>query len=296
MISYILTRIFIESFRFIPFRLIYIISDFLSFLLHSVLGYRKKVVYDNLIKAFPEKSDAEIKKIAKKTYKNFIDISLESLKMFTISNKEIFKRFNLINPELVQKYYDKGQSIIGVSAHYANWEYGLLIPYYIKHRTIVVFKSLNNKHLTKYVNKNRSRFGLELVALEKTKEAFSDTSKPMSVFLIADQSPSLLTNAIWIDFFGRDTPCIHGPEAYSKKYNWPIIFCDIQRVKRGYYSSEYTTIIENPNEYKKGEITAIYMKKIEEIIRKKPEDWLWTHKRWKHKRENGKILKDYYYK
>ena len=296
MISYIFTRIFIESFRFIPFRLMFIISDFLSFLLHSILGYRKNIVYDNLTKTFPEKSNLEITKIAKKAYKNFIDISLESLKMFTISNKEMFKRFKLINNDLIKKYYNKEQSIIGVSAHYGNWEYGISFPYHFAHHNRIIFKPLSNKYLTKYINKNRSRLGLELIALKKTKEAFKNISKPTAVFLLADQSPSSLTNAIWIEFLNRDTPCIHGPEAYSKKYNWPIVFCDIQRVKRGYYTAEFTTLIENPNEYRNGEITAIYMKKIEEIIRKKPEDWLWTHKRWKHKRENGKILKDYYYK
>ena len=297
MITYIVTRIFIESFRLIPFRLIYIISDFFSFFLHNVISYRKDVVYDNLYKAFPEKTKDEIREIAAKAYRNFTDITLESFKMFTVSNKEIFKRYKVINIEILEKYYDKGESVIGVAAHYSNWEYGASLAYHLKHRSIIIFKPLSNKYLTKYINKNRSRFGMELMALEKTKEAFKDTTRPISVLLLADQSPSSLTNSIWVDFLGIDTPCIHGPEAYSKKYNWPIVFCDIQRIKRGYYTTEYNMIIENPNEYEKGEITAIYMKKLEGIIRKKPEDWLWTHKRWKHKRdEDGKVLKDYFYK
>jgi len=113
---------------------------------------------------------------------------------------------------------------------------------------------------------------------------------------MADQSPSILTNAIWIDFLGRDTPCIHGQEAYLKKNDLPIIFCDIQRVKRGYYNVTFSELIENPNEYERGEITTVFMKKVEEVVRKKPENWLWTHKRWKHKRVDGKLFKDYYYK
>ncbi len=297
MISYYISRFFIELLRFVPFKLLFLISDFLRFLLYNVFKYRRKVVYDNLSKAFPDKSVLEITKIAKNTYKNFLDIFLESLKMITISDKKLLNRVKIFNPELVDDFYNKEQNIIIVSAHYANWEYIVSsIPFYLKHQHTVIYKPLNNKYLTKYINKNRARFGMKVIPLEKTKNAFKKSLNLTSVLLFADQSPSLLTNAIWVNFLGRDTPCIHGPEAYSKKNNLPIVYCNIQRIKRGYYSVEFSKLIENPSEYKKGEITEIYMKKVEQIIRKKPENWLWTHKRWKHKFENGKVLKDYYYK
>ena len=297
MIVYIFTRIFFEAFRLIPFRLLYLISDFISLFLLKIVGYRKKVVYDNLTKAFPEKTKNEINKIAIKTYRNFIDITLESFKMFTISDKEIFKRYRVINSELVDEFYEENKSVICVTGHYANWEWGASLPTHIKHKSRIIYKPITNKYLARYINKNRSRFGIELIALEETNNAFKKTSKPYFVIMIADQSPSRLTNSIWVNFLNRDTPCIHGPEAYSKNLNLPIIYLDIQRIKRGYYTAEYSKLINNPNEHKNGEITTIYMNKLEEIIKLKPEDWLWTHKRWKHKRdENGKVLKDYFYK
>ncbi|MBN1251692.1 MAG: lysophospholipid acyltransferase family protein [Bacteroidales bacterium] len=296
MIEYLFTRVFIELFRFIPFRLLYLISDFSSFFMHFVVMYRKRVVYDNLVKAFPEKTKSEIREVAKKSYKNFTDITLESIKMFTMSNEEVLKRFVAINPEFLDKYYNKNQSIIGVGGHYTNWEWCSSLANLLNHRSITIYKPLNNKRLTKYFNKNRSRFGMKLIALESTGRAFKDISTPTSILLVADQSPSSLTHSIWVEFLGRDTPCIHGPEAYSKKFNLPVVYYDFQRIKRGYYTTEFSELVNNPNEYEKGEITAIYMKKLEKVIRKKPEGWLWTHKRWKHKRKNGVILKDYFYK
>ncbi len=297
MFSYILTRLFIESFRLLPFWLLYIQSDIFRFILFNVFRYRRKVVLDNLSKAFPEKDKSEINCIAKKFHKNFMDILFEGLKGMTMSDKSVYKRYKLLNPELVDAYFEQGKSVLTLGGHYASWEWGVSIDKHIKHKSVCVYKAVKNKWLNNFMREKRERWGMKQISMEKTRTIFKDLENPKFIVLIADQSPSTTHNAIWVNFLGRDTPCIHGPEAYSKLFNLPLIFLDFQRVKRGYYTLELSLIDENPKQLEKSQVTQKYMTKLGEVISKKPQDWMWTHKRWKHKRdENGKILMDYYYK
>ncbi len=296
MISYIFTRIFIESFRLIPFWMLYGISDMARFLLFDIVGYRKKVIFSNLELAFPEKSKPEIQAIAKKFYTHFTDVLLEGLKGMTMRDTDVYKRFKVLNPELADAYFQKGQNVLILGAHYGNWEWGNSIPYYMQHDVVCVYKAVSNKRLNDYMRGNRARLGMKQISMEKTGTIFNNISKPKFIILLADQSPGILKNTIWVNFLGRDTPCIHGPEVYGKKFNYPTLYIDFQRIKRGYYTAELSLIDENPALLEKGVLTQKYMGKLEQVIKAKPQDWLWTHKRWKHKRENDKILVDYYYK
>ncbi len=296
MLGYLTLRVFIELFRIIPFRLLYILSDILRFVFFFVIKYRKRTALDNLRKAFPEITEKEIRKIAWKSYQNLTDIMLESFKGMFVNEKNMRKRMKVINREICDVYAEQGKSTIYLTGHCANWEWAIIIDKYLKHKIVSVFKPLKNELLNSYMKKNRERFGMELVSMQNTRKAF-ETNSPIGIVLIADQSPGTLHDAIWVDFFNRDTPCIHGPEAYAKRFNLPLIFAEFDRVKRGYYNLEFFHLIDEPIKYKKGEITQLYMKRLEEYIRRKPEYWVWTHKRWKHKRdENGEILRDYYYK
>ena len=295
MLSYLFTRLFIESFRIIPFWMLYGISDISRIVVFNLIGYRKKVVFDNLEKAFPEKSKTEIKAIARKFYKHFTDVLFEGLKGMTMSEESVLKRFKVINPELTDAYFDLGKSLIILGSHYGNWEWGNSIPYYMKHEVVCVYKAVTNRRLNDYMRGNRARLGMKQISLEKTRTIFNNITKPKFIILLADQSPGISGHAIWVDFLGRDTPCIHGPEVYSNIYDFPVFYIDFQRTKRGYYTAELSLISENPASLKKGELTQKYMGKLEQAIRAKPQDWLWTHKRWKHKREGDKILHGYYY-
>lgn len=296
MFSYIFTRIFIESFRLVPFWLLYIQSDVFRFILFDIFQYRKRIILDNLRKAFPEKNEKEIKQIAKKFYKNFMDILLEGLKGMTMSDKSVYKRYKLLNPELTDAYFEQGKSVLTVGGHYASWEWGVSIDKHIKHNSVCVYKAVKNKRLNDFMRQKRERWGMKQISMEKTRTIFKDLENPKFIVLIADQSPGDLPKAIWVDFFGRFTPCIHGPEAYCTIFNFPLIFLDFQRTRRGHYTLELSLLSENPKSLEKEAVTQLYMSKLEEVIRKKPEDWMWTHKRWKHKKVGDKIIRDYYYK
>ena len=281
-LSSIITRFFVQLFRIVPFWLLYIFADLFYFIMYKVLKYRLNVVQDNLKKSFPEKSAAELKRIEKLSYKNLSQITVESLKAFTMSKKQIFDHHKVINEDEIKHIYDKCGGVIALPNHYGNWEWGAMSCMQLIQPGIALYKPLSNKYLNNYVKKNRSRYGTELVSIYDTARCFvANKNKNKNYVMASDQSPSNTEKSYWVNFLGRDTAFLHGLELYAHKYNYPAVFVDIQRVKRGYYELELTLLSEEPQKLKDGELTKIFAKKLEEVIRKKPEDWLWSHKRWK---------------
>ncbi len=285
--KYIVAQIsifFIQIFRIVPFWALHIKSSVIAFILGNVIGYRSKVVDANLKRCFPEKSDKEIRKINRKFYLNIADILLESLKGLTLSQASIEKRFKILNPQVLNKYFDNNQSVMCLASHYANWEWGIqAVNSQIKHQVVSIYKPLSNSYLERYMLQQRSRLGMKLFPMEDTREAFAQAAKePIAIILAADQSPAKNNKTIIVDFFNERLGFIHGPEAYASKTHSPVVFFDVQRVKRGYYTLEIQELFTGKEQFEKGELTQVYANKIEEILRKKPEDWLWSHKRWKH--------------
>jgi len=287
----IIFRLFVLIFAITPFKVLYWFSSFLAFVIGGIFEYRHSVIYDNLTRVFPEKSDKEKKKIIKKIYLNISDLIVESIKGFKMSERQIKKREVVLNPKLLDEYFDKGSGVIGVSGHYANWEWAALTSgFYIKHCPVGFYKPLSNKYLDKYLKNNRSRFGMHLCSIYVTALSFENYLNKKAFFaMVGDQSPSNVKKAYWHTFLNQETACLHGPEKYSKLYNLPIVFVDIQRIKRGYYTVELSKICDNPNSTTDGEITKKYMNKLEEVILKKPENWLWSHRRWKIKKSETTI-------
>lgn len=267
--------------------MVYFWADVFYFIIYYVAGYRKKVVVDNLRKSFPEKSDAEIKVLTKKFYHHLSDVTLEAIKAMTISRKQIQKRYVVENVEIPNEYFDRGQSVLLLTSHYGNWEYGMLATdMAIKHQTVALYLPLTNKYSEKYGVTRRSRFGMKMVAVQQTKSVFDGSigNVPFGVIMAADQSPSNVERAIWLDFLHHDTACIHGPEAYARKMNMPALYMRISKPRRGHYRLTFEKLIDNPQQYEPGEITRIYFSRLEKDIVECPEFWLWSHRRWKHSR------------
>lgn len=282
-VEYILFRCLVSLISVIPFRLLYLISDGCSFLMQYIFRYRIKTVSGNLKKAFPWKSRNEIKKIAGKFYKNLCDVALESIKGYSLSPEQIQKRYRHLNIEVANRYYEKGLTIIIAMTHYCNWEWGALIAGSVyRHNPVAFYKPMSNKYIDEYVCKKRKQWGLELVSIYNSKSVFrSKGDIPRAYYLISDQYPGNAKKAFWVKFLHQDTACLRGIEEYAKLFGLPVIYLDIQRVERGYYTLTLQELCINPTKTLPGEITENYMKKLETIIIKKPEDWLWSHKRWK---------------
>lgn len=270
--------------KILPFRVLYVLSDGLYFLLFYLFGYRRKVVFDNLTKSFPEQSPEEIRSIAKKFYRHLCDITVESLKGLSMSNEEMVRHYHVQNPEVANRYFEQGRDIICLASHYGNWEWGIqAVALQFEHEMYSLYKPLSNQYVEAYSLKKRRKGKMNMVSIKETRQLFeSEKEKPAGYIMAADQSPSSRKKSIWVNFLGRETACLHGPEAYAKRQNLAIIYFDVQRIRRGFYTLTVRPVLENPAESDAGEVTTRYMQILEEVIRKKPEHWLWSHRRWKH--------------
>ncbi len=286
-LSYLFFLLVVNCVRLVPFALLYAFSDGLYFLLFKLIGYRKKVVYANLQTAFPNHSATEIEGIAKRFYHHLCDIALESTKGFTMSKKQLLERFRINDPDSIsERYFKANQNIIGLTAHYGNWEWGaqtaaMLVPF----AAHVLYKPLSNKRIDAYFRKKRANWGCHFASIQETAKLFAEpTLKPAMYLLAADQSPSNIEKAIWAKLLGQDTACLHGPEHYGIKYKLPLVYCHVRKVKRGYYLIDVWDLGINYEELQAGEITQKYMSIVEKVVQEKPDYWLWSHRRWKHKR------------
>lgn len=287
-LTYYLFRAFIVLFSIIPFRIVYVISDGLYFLIYRVLGYRKKVVIENLRGSFPEKDEKEIRDIAGKFYHHLADVTFESLKAFSMSEDEIIRRYKFVNHEFVDDLCRNGKQIICVAGHYNNWEWaGIAAGKQMMHKPVGFYKPLSNKRVDDYMQKTRVRGRSVLASIEHTAATFrADWGEPAAFYMISDQSPSNPRLAYWVRFLNRDTATLHGPEKYARVHDLPVVFVHSRKVKRGCYEVVFTMLEAAPQTTRTGDITARFMQKLEEVIREDPQYYLWSHKRWKHKKSS----------
>lgn len=259
----------------------------LFFFIYHLKLYRRKVVLENLKKSFPEKSEKEIEEIAKKFFSHFCDVIIESIKGFHISEKEILKRHSYSNVELLNSYYEKKQSVAIVGAHYCNWEWvALSLPLVTKFKTHGIFQPLTNAAMNVLIKGSRERNGMKLVAFKEVPRVLEETKNELiTMGYILDQSPGRSDrHHKWIRFLNQDTKANGTFEFLAKKHNTPVIYMNVTKKKRGYYECSFCPITDKPQETEDGYITDVFMGGLEQIIKENPQFWLWTHRRWKLKK------------
>jgi len=276
---------FVYLISLLPFWMLYALSDVLYVLLYHVVGYRKGVVYENLRNAFPDKTHEEHRRIARRFYRFLPDLIVEAIKMRSISAKEAERRIVIYGMEELERHFAAGKGVVGVTAHYANWELGihrlsLLTP----NPVLIIYKPLQNKAVDKIYNAVRSRFGAIMVPMKQTlRKIVAYRQQPHISIFVADQTPMRKDSDYFIRFLNQDTLVYTGAEKIAKMTNFPVVFCHIDRLRRGHYCCTFTTLVENPAEVPGHGITDIHNAFTEDIIRRKPEWWLWSHRRWKRK-------------
>lgn len=291
MLSYYIALPFIYLLSLLPFRGLYLLSDGFYLLLYYVIGYRKKVVFTNLCNAFPEKTEAEIKAIQKRFYRYFCDLFLETFKTLTVSPATMLKHCSMdpAAEALFNGLAGENQSIIIVMGHKGNWEWaGNTFSMKCKHQLYVIYHPLGNAYFNKLMIKMRTRFGTKLIAMKDTfRDMVQNRSHLTATAFIADQTPAP-DKAYWMNFLNQDTPVFPGTEKIAQKMNYPIVFVSVQKIKRGYYTLSADLLKMPPyTSLREGEITEAHTRRLEAAIIAQPETWLWTHRRWKHKRPNN---------
>ncbi len=274
----------------LPFPVLYFFSDILYIMLFYIFKYRRKVVLKNLLNSFPEKSRSEIRQLEKRFYHYLADLMLESVKTLSISADEIKKRFVIKNLELMTTYLQNGKSIIAVSGHYGNWEWGpLAIGLQLREKVLVVYKPLSDKRFEGLMNSMRSRFGSVMVPMKQTlRKVFEYKNEPTVLVLVGDQTPTREESRYFTSFLNQETAVFLGVEKIALKLNSPIIYFSINRIRRGHYECVVKSLIDNPEQTMEYEITEAHTRELEKNIRFQPEYWLWSHKRWKFSPENLK--------
>lgn len=270
----------------LPFPLYYLLSDVLYGLGYYIIGYRKKVIEENLRNSFPQKSEGEINDISKRYYAFMIDLFLETFKQLVMSPKAVQGRFTFINPEVLEPYKQRQQPIIFVLGHYGNWEWcGQSFHLKGMFQQDVLYHPLSNPFFDWLTYKLRARWGVGLIPMQVSiKEMIRRKDMLTATAFLADQTPSNKDACHWMTFLGQDTPVFLGTEKIAKKLNRPVVYVHINRIKRGYYETSFTVITDAPRETPDNWITEQHTRILEKDIKQQPELWLWSHRRWKHKR------------
>ena len=276
---------FLGVLSLLPLSVLYVLADGAYLLLYFVFGYRRKVVRENLLNALPDKTLEEILVIEKRFYRYLASLVFEIVKMSNISKKEIERRFIFKNKEQVQEYLDRGESVLICAAHYGNWEWGTLgigLNFSADHYPI--YKPLTNPLFDTWFKKVRSKFGNKLIAMRQTMRALQASKDKPSIFSFGnDQAPSKDESHYWTSFMHQPSSVQLGIEKIAKRTNQPIFYFKVNVLKRGFYMVDCVPLCLNPAGTAEFEITEIHTRFLEEIIRAKPEYWLWSHKRWKYK-------------
>jgi KDO2-lipid IV(A) lauroyltransferase len=270
-------------------RVLYVLSDFVRMVLYNLIGYRVSVIRKNLQNSFPEKSPEEIKAIEKEFYKHMCDLIVESIKFFTISKKQVDKMMRSHDTEILTELYNQGKDVILVGGHYASWElYALSSPHDMPHIPFALYTPLTNAWFNKKMKQTRERYGLRMQSVKELDGFFENTSgKPRSYIFGADQSPSNPKKAYWMHFLNQETGVQYGAEKVGREHNMAVVYGQLDKAGRGRYSIHYRLICTDAAKTEYGEITEKHTRWLEEHIKAKPAYWLWSHRRWKHKRPEG---------
>ncbi|MGA9588522.1 MAG: lysophospholipid acyltransferase family protein [Salegentibacter sp.] len=271
----------------LPFRLFYLVSDFICFLVYRIFRYRRKTVTENLKLIFPEKPEPEILSIRRKFYSHMCDMFLEMIKSMSISSEELKARFIFTNPEEIKRIEKLDKSLILMCGHYASYEWMIALQLYdVKYRAYGIYKKIKNPYFDDLVRKIRGRFeGILIPTVEASRTIAANEKKGNnSIYdMIADQSPKWSKSKFWTEFMNIEVPVFAGSEKLARDFDMAVAYLHIEKVGRGRYHATLESITNSPREEPEFYVTKRFFEKLENQIRTAPEYYLWTHKRWKHR-------------
>lgn len=280
---------FLNFLSLLPLSFLYLIADLGYYLIYYLFPYRKQVVRENLSNSFPDKPAAEIIRIEKQYFRYLNNLIVEIIKMRSISRSELRRRVKFTNLDLVEQYFSKGESVLGCTGHYGNWELCMLaLGAKLSKPEYVIYKPLVNKVFNDWFYKIRSRFGNHFIPMRRTLRAIAATKSEPTMFCFAgDQTPAGNEAHHWIDFMHQQTPVLLGLEKIARQTNRPVFYFNAKLVRKGHYEVDCIPLCLEPKATEEYEITKRQFALLEDILKQEPAYWLWSHRRWKHKRINA---------
>jgi KDO2-lipid IV(A) lauroyltransferase len=285
---------FIWIITWLPLRVLYLISDIFFPVVYYIVGYRKNVVRLNLTKSFPDKTVKERRTIERRYYHFLCDLIVETIHEMHISKKDIERRMTFGNLQDIVDQNALNKSVMIMTAHYGNWEwllaFSLCLPE--KQPSNPIYKRLRNKQFDKLFHQLRSRYGAKLIEKKDLLRVMFKLQKEKQIanfWMISDQTPNGKNLHYWTTFLNQDTATVTGTEQLARKFDYPVFYAEINRVKRGYYHCEFIPITLEPTKTAEFEISEQYMRLLEKSIEAHPEFWLWSHRRWKYQRNQETV-------
>ncbi len=282
---YILAYPFLWLISILPYRLFYFFSDLMYFLVYHIVGYRKKVVHNNLTLVFPNKTEKEKKDIQKAFYRHMCDMLLETIKTLNISEEELKKRYALPNIDLLLEL-EKERSILVLFPHYGNWEWSIIVNRYVKSKGFAIYQKIDNLYFDRLIKKIRGIWSTTPISQKETVITMARNHQKGirgAYGIVSDQSPQAHLAQYWAEFMNIKVPVYNSPEILARKYDHAVVFAKVTKVKRGFYSTEFIPIAKEGSKTKENEITDQFLRLTEEEIIQNPAYYLWTHRRWKHR-------------
>jgi len=286
--------VFIWIITWLPLRVLYLISDIFFPVVYYIVGYRKNVVRLNLTRSFPDKTVKERRTIERRYYHFLCDLIVETIHEMHISEKDILRRMTFGNLQDIVEQNALNKSVMIMTAHYGNWEWLLAFSLYLpeKQPSNPIYKRLRNERFDKLFHQLRSRYGAKLIEkkdLLRVMFKFQKEKQVANFWMISDQTPNGKNLHYWTTFLNQDTATVTGTEQLARKFDYPVFYAEINRVKRGYYHCEFIPITLEPTKTAEFEISEQYMRLLEKSIEAHPEFWLWSHRRWKYQRNQETV-------
>lgn len=292
LLAYILSYPFLWLISRLPYRLFYAFSDGVFLLVYYIIRYRRKTVYQNLTLAFPLKTDAEITHIHKSFYRHMCDVFLEMVKTMGLSRETVRERFKVTNIEVLQEI-EKSKSVLLVCSHYANWEWIVSINNYLDSTGYAVYQKVSNPYFERLITRMRKRWNSIPISQKETVKTviLNEQNNIRAVYgLVSDQSPQVHPNQYWSPFMGVTVPIFNGYEALARKLDLAVVFLKVTQPRRGYYEASFVPITLSGKKTAPHAITEQFLRLVEMQIRERPELYLWTHRRWKHRKKAPKEI------
>lgn len=279
-------------FSLLPFRLLYVFSDLFYYPVYYCARYRRKVVRDNLLKSFPEKSSDELVRLEKKFYHFLCDCFVETVKLASMSPRKMKRHMVFHGVELVEQacLRDGNRFVFIFLGHYGNWEWIASLPYWMDRKVLCaqIYHPLYNKVMNRFFLRLRNHFGGECIPMKTTLRRIIELkrqNRPTVIGFISDQLPKWESMHFFVPFLHRETAVFTGAEQIGRQVKADYFFAEITRPRRGYYECTFKPM-EAPSEpVTEYDMTSMFMQMLEKMIKENPQYWLWTHKRWKRTKE-----------
>ncbi|HMO31549.1 MAG TPA: lysophospholipid acyltransferase family protein [Lacibacter sp.] len=280
---YYLVYFLLKALSLLPLRVLYLLSDTIYVLMVYVFGYRRSIVEQNLLTAFPEKSATERRRILKAFYHNLCDTFVEIIKLLSWDREEILRRMEG-NISLLNAREGGEQSVQLMSGHFFNWEIAnLAVAARCRLPFLGVYMPLTSKVMDRIFRDFRTKTGTILIpATDFKNNAGEYLRKQYALILVGDQNPGNPGNAWWLHFFDRPAPFVKGPAKGAISRNTVVLYADFYKIKRGYYRFDIELVTDQPGKFTEEELTRLLVRRVEASVRQRPDNYLWSHRRWKH--------------